>query len=123
MTPLGAVHALAALAQPTRLEAFRRLVQRGPQGLAAGELALRLEVPPPTLSFHLGQLSQAGLVRARRDGRSIVYAADYDGMAALMGFLTQNCCAGADGCAPPRPAGRARSGSGKARGRTRRQTR
>ena len=92
-----AVAALAALAQPTRLEVFRLLVQRGPAGLPAGRIAQRLEVPAPTLSFHLAQLSQAGLVRSQRQGRSVVYAADYEGMARLMAYLTENCCAGGAG--------------------------
>lgn len=87
-----AVSALGALAQDTRLELFRLLVRQGPAGLPAGELAQRLAIPPATLSFHLGQLSHAGLVTSRRDGRSIIYAADYAGMRALLVFLTEHCC-------------------------------
>ena len=94
----GAVDALGALAQESRLAVFRLLVQRGPDGLAAGEIADRLEIPPATLSFHLGQLGQAGLVTSTRNGRSIVYAADYKSMERLMGFLYENCCQGA--CVP-----------------------
>jgi DNA-binding transcriptional ArsR family regulator len=86
------VDALAALAQPSRLELFRVLVRRGPAGLAAGQIAARLGIPATTLSFHLAQLSRAGLLRSRRDGRSIVYAADYERMNALLEFLGQNCC-------------------------------
>lgn len=87
-----AVAALGALAQETRLEAFRLLVRQGPRGLAAGALAERLGVPPATLSFHLAQLGHAGLVASRRQGRSVVYAADYGGMRELMSFLTEQCC-------------------------------
>lgn len=94
-----ALDALGALAQDSRLQVFRLLVQRGPQGLPAGRIAERLGIPPATLSFHLGQLGQAGLVASRREGRSIIYAADYQGMDRLMAFLYENCCEG--GCAPP----------------------
>jgi DNA-binding transcriptional ArsR family regulator len=111
-----AVGALAALAQDSRLAVFRLLVQRGPRGLAAGQIAERLGIPAPTLSFHLAQLVHAGLVGSRREGRSIIYAADYAGMQALMGYLTDNCCREeAGGCAPPgkraRARGRANDGS------------
>ncbi|MGH8134977.1 MAG: ArsR/SmtB family transcription factor [Steroidobacteraceae bacterium] len=94
---------LAALAQDTRLDAFRFLVQAGSAGLAAGDLAGRLAISPPALSFHLRGLAEAGLVRARQDGRFIYYSADYDAMRSLVGFLTENCCAGA-ACAPARAA-------------------
>src|SRR5262245_56878243 len=97
-----ALDALGALAQESRLVVFRTLVQRGPEGLAAGQLAGKLGIPPPTLSFHLGQLGPAGLVTSRRQGRSIVYAADYQGMQRLMGFLYENCCQGGE-CAPVPP--------------------
>ena len=102
-----ALDALGALAQESRLVVFRTLVQRGPEGLAAGVLAGRLGIPPATLSFHLGQLGQAGLVTSRREGRSIIYAADYPGMQRLMGFLYENCCQGGD-CAPVPPAAKKR---------------
>jgi ArsR family transcriptional regulator, arsenate/arsenite/antimonite-responsive transcriptional repressor len=106
----GAVAALAALAQESRLALFRVLVQRGPRGLAAGQIAERMGIPGPTLSFHLGQLVRAGLVTSRREGRSVIYAADYAGMQALMGYLTDNCCREeAGGCAPaPKRASKAR---------------
>lgn len=91
--------ALGALAQESRLQVFRLLVGRGPAGLAAGEISERIGVPPTTLSFHLSQLSHAGLVTSRREGRSILYAADYGGMRGLMGFLTENCCQ-EGGCGP-----------------------
>jgi DNA-binding transcriptional ArsR family regulator len=87
------VASLAALAQPTRLEIFRLLVQAGPTGRAAGEIAAALEVAPATLSFHLRTLSQAALVAPRQDGRYLYYAANFERMSALLGYLTQNCCA------------------------------
>ena len=90
----AAVKALAALAQETRLSIFRLLVQAGPEGVAAGLIGETLEVPAATLSFHLKELSNAGLVSSRQDGRFIYYSTDYDQMAALMTFLTQNCCQG-----------------------------
>jgi DNA-binding transcriptional ArsR family regulator len=95
----GAVAALAALAQESRLEVFRLLVQRGPEGLPAGEISARVGVPATTLSFHFSQLTHAGLVTSRREGRSIFYAADYAGMQSLMDFLMKNCCQD-NGCAP-----------------------
>jgi DNA-binding transcriptional ArsR family regulator len=89
-----AVSALAALAQETRLSVFRLLVQAGPEGLPAGEIGQRLTVPPATLSFHLKELSHADLVSSRQEGRFIYYAANFEQMAVLMSFLTQNCCNG-----------------------------
>lgn len=94
--PDNVVRALGALAQEHRLAAFRLLVQAGTQGLAAGELATRIGVPPSSMSFHLAQLANAGLVTQRRQSRSIIYAADFSAMNALMGYLTENCCDGAD---------------------------
>jgi ArsR family transcriptional regulator, arsenate/arsenite/antimonite-responsive transcriptional repressor len=94
MKSSDAVDALSALAQENRLDAFRLLVQAGPEGLPAGEIAERLKLAAPTLSFHLAQLRHAGLIHQRREGRSLIYAANYDGMTALMGFLTENCCGG-----------------------------
>jgi ArsR family transcriptional regulator len=102
METKDAVNALTALAHESRLEVFRTLVQAGPDGLPAGQIAERLKLPSPTLSFHLAQLKHAGLVQSTRDGRSLIYAADYDGMNELMGFLMENCCAGAAaGCGVP----------------------
>lgn len=95
-----AVRALSALAQDNRLAAFRLLVQAGAGGMAAGLLAEHLGVPPSSLSFHLGQLNHAGLIVQRREGRSLVYSADYAAMGALMAFLTENCCGNAAGCVP-----------------------
>ena len=94
MKPSKAVVALAALAQDTRLAVFRLLVEAGPEGLPAGQIAENLAVPPATLSFHLKELSHAGLVHARQDGRFMIYSADFECMAALMSFLTRNCCKG-----------------------------
>ena len=98
------IAALAALAQQTRLQAFRELVQaHGPNsdaGLPAGELAQRLGIPSPTLSFHLKELSGAGLVTSHKQGRSIIYRANVDTMAAVANYLLQDCCGG--NC-PPQP--------------------
>lgn len=105
------VEALGALAQPSRLELFRVLVRRGPVGLPAGEIAERLGIPATTLSFHLSQLTRAGLITARREGRSIVYTADYGRMRALMLYLTENCCQ-EGGCAPKGPAAKERKSHG-----------
>jgi DNA-binding transcriptional ArsR family regulator len=87
-----AVEALGAMAQETRLTALRLLVQAGAEGLPAGEIARRLEVPAPTLSFHLRALLHAGLVSSSRDGRSLYYAADYTRLKTLVDFLSQSCC-------------------------------
>lgn len=89
------IRALGALAQDHRLAAFRLLVQAGPDGIAAGALAEALAVPPSSMSFHLAQLANAGLITQRRQSRSIIYAADYTAMGDLMGYLTENCCNGA----------------------------
>ncbi|MFN7942195.1 MAG: metalloregulator ArsR/SmtB family transcription factor [Thermoanaerobaculia bacterium] len=92
----AAVDRLAALAHASRLAVFRRLVKRGPTGMAAGEIAAALDLPAPTLSFHLAHLSRAGLVQSRRDGRSIVYSADYGAIGELVGYLYQHCCGDED---------------------------
>jgi ArsR family transcriptional regulator len=94
-----AITALAALAQESRLDIFRLLVQAGADGLPAGRIGERLGLPSATLSFHLNQLKQAGLVTFRRDGRSLIYAAEYAAMNGLLAYLTENCCQGdASGC-------------------------
>jgi len=93
------IEALSALAQETRLAIYRLLVQRGPVGLGAGAIAEALAVPASSLSFHLSHLSRAGLLTQRRESRSVIYAVDFTGMNALMGYLTENCCGGAS-CAP-----------------------
>lgn len=92
-----AVGALAALAQETRLAIFRLLVQAGAEGMSAGAIATTLGVTPATLSFHLKELSRAGLVTSRTAARFIYYSANYEGMAALMTYLTENCCRGMPG--------------------------
>jgi DNA-binding transcriptional ArsR family regulator len=89
-----AVASLAALAQETRLSIFRLLVEAGPEGVPAGDIGEKLEVPGATLSFHLKELSRADLVTSRQEGRFIYYAANFEHMAALMSFLTQSCCKG-----------------------------
>jgi len=96
-----AVTALAALAQDNRLDVFRLLVQAGPEGMPAGQVAEALGLAPNTLTFHFDRLRSAGLVTVRRDGRSMIYTAQYEAMNALLGFLTDNCCQGAaEKCAP-----------------------
>jgi ArsR family transcriptional regulator len=94
------VKALGALAQPHRLRAFRALVVAGPEGLTPGVLCEQLDIPANTLSFHLKELTHAGLVAATRDGRNLIYRAAFDRMNALLGYLTANCCAGS-ACAVP----------------------
>ncbi len=89
-----AVKALGALAQASRLAVFRLLVSRGPQGMAAGSIGERLDIPPATLSFHLKELDHAGLVTQRQDGRFVIYAANFGEMETLISFLTENCCGG-----------------------------
>ena len=99
MEKSDAVAALAALAQDNRLDVYRLLVQAGPDGMPAGAIADALRLAPNTLTFHFDRLRVAGLVTVRRDGRSMIYAARYDAMNALIAFLTENCCRGAP-CAP-----------------------
>jgi len=95
-----AVSALAALAQENRLDVFRLLVQAGPEGMPAGAVAGALKLAPNTLTFHFDRLRDAGLVTVRREGRSMIYAARFEVMNDLLGFLTENCCQGAvDACA------------------------
>jgi len=99
MNRSGSLKALGALAQATRLDAFRLLVQAGPEGLAAGDLAAKLDISPPALSFHLRGLAYARLIQARQQGRFIYYSANYAAMQSLVDFLTENCCGGAT-CTP-----------------------
>ena len=98
------VRALAALAQESRLAVFRLLVKRGPEGYSAGEVSEKLDIPGPTLSFHLKELTQAGLITPRKASRFIYYAPAFDRMNELLGYLTENCCnqgaACATACAP-----------------------
>lgn len=95
-----AVQALAALASEHRLTLFRLLVRAGSDGLPAGAIAAELGLPNSSLSFHLSHLNQAGLVKQERLGRSLIYSANYAAMSGLVGYLTENCCEGAGGCAP-----------------------
>ncbi|MGA9667476.1 MAG: metalloregulator ArsR/SmtB family transcription factor [Gallionella sp.] len=102
MKPAQVVKALSALAQPTRLALYRLLVARGPEGVAAGEVAEKLKVSPATLSFHFRTLSHAGLIESRQDGRFIYYAANYAVMNDMLAYLTENCCGGDQSvCAVP----------------------
>ena len=98
-----AIAALRTLAQETRLAAFRALVEAGPPGMAAGAVARRLRVAPASLSFHLQALVHAGLAASQRQGRQVIYRADFAAMEALMGFLTENCCRGAPHGGEPPP--------------------
>lgn len=97
MEKSDAIGALGALAQDTRLDIFRLLVQVGPDGLPAGQIGARFGLPSATLSFHLNQLKQAGLLACRREGRSMIYAARFEAMNDLLGYLTENCCQGQTG--------------------------
>lgn len=99
MEPGPVIRALGALAQEHRLAVFRLLVQAGPDGMPAGALAEALAVPASSMSFHLAQLANAGLVSQRRQSRSIIYAADYAAMNGLVAYLMENCCGGT-ACVP-----------------------
>jgi len=99
MESARAINALSALAQETRLAIFRLLVEKGPEGLCAGDIGAKLRLAPATLSFHLKELTNAGLLESRPDGRFIYYAPDFDQMNELVSYLTENCCGGAS-CAP-----------------------
>lgn len=103
----NAVTLLGALAQDSRLQVYRLLVQAGPDGMAATDIAERLGIPANTLSFHLKTLSQADLIQSRQAGRFIYYSTHYEQMNALLGFLTENCCGG-QSCAPATAATRKR---------------
>jgi ArsR family transcriptional regulator len=94
MDTKDAIVALAALAQEMRLAVFRLLVSVGPAGRAASKIAEQLHVAPSTLSFHLKELTHAGLIVPRQEGRFVIYAANFDTMNALLGFLTESCCGG-----------------------------
>ncbi|MDO9414704.1 ArsR/SmtB family transcription factor [Pararhizobium sp.] len=100
-----ALPAFAALSQQTRLQIVRLLVVAGPDGLAAGALAEKLDVSPSNISFHLKELDQAGLIRQQRQSRSIIYSASYEALGGLVRFLLEDCCGGHPGiCAPLLPA-------------------
>lgn len=101
MEQTDVVAALSALAQDNRLDVYRLLVQAGPGGMSAGAIADKLDLAPNTLTFHFDRLRIAGLVTVRRDGRSMIYAARFETMNALVAYLTDNCCGGApEQCAP-----------------------
>jgi DNA-binding transcriptional ArsR family regulator len=101
MEKAQAVAALSALAQDNRLDVFRLLIAAGPRGLAAGDIATRLKLAPNTLTFHFDRLRIAGLVTVTRQGRSMIYTAQFEAMNALLAYLTENCCGGdATACAP-----------------------
>lgn len=99
MQETDVVRALAALAQEIRLRVFRALVVAGPAGLTPGDLSTQLDVAANTLSFHLKELTHAGLISQERQGRNLIYRAAFDTMNALLGYLTENCCEG-QACAP-----------------------
>ena len=94
------IASLAALAQESRLAVYRLLVERGPEGYAAGEIGERLQIPAPTLSFHLKELARACLVTPRKDGRFVFYSANFARMSGLVAYLTENCCSLGAACAP-----------------------
>jgi DNA-binding transcriptional ArsR family regulator len=96
----SAVLQLSSIAQEARLEIFRLLVQAGQEGLSAGSIGETLHIPASTLSFHLKELSHAGLINSRQVSRFIYYSANYGAMNGLLAYLTENCCAGAKDCAP-----------------------
>ena len=102
-----AVEALGALAHEHRLKIFKLLVERGPEGLAAGHIADGVGLVPSSLTFHLKALERAGLIARRRESRQLIYSADFDAVGALVSYLTENCCAGsvecATACKPLRP--------------------
>jgi ArsR family transcriptional regulator, arsenate/arsenite/antimonite-responsive transcriptional repressor len=104
-----AVDSLSALAQETRLNIFRLLVQHAPEGLPAGAIARRLQLPGPTLSFHLNVLAATDLVQPHKNGRSISYSANLETVNRLTNFLLENCCGGRGGCGPVRGTGPAHS--------------
>jgi ArsR family transcriptional regulator, arsenate/arsenite/antimonite-responsive transcriptional repressor len=103
----SAIQSLGALAQEHRLKVFRHLVQAGERGMAAGAIAEALGIPASSLSFHLAQLRNAGLILQERRHRSLIYCANYPAMNALLGYLTDNCCGGADCSAEPAREGKA----------------
>ncbi|QDU74577.1 Cadmium resistance transcriptional regulatory protein CadC [Bremerella volcania] len=112
-----AVQALSALAQESRLEVFRLLVRCGEEGLAAGQIAEQLDVPPATMSFHLKELTRAGLIEQRREGRSLIYTLDFKGMRSLLAYLTEDCCQGHPELCPPDYSKSDCRGSARSRGR------
>jgi ArsR family transcriptional regulator, arsenate/arsenite/antimonite-responsive transcriptional repressor len=100
MNTKSAVLLLSSIAQEARLDIFRLLVQAGSEGLAAGVIGEKLQIPPSTLSFHLKELSISGLIKSRQVSRFIYYSANYEEMNGLLTYLTENCCAGNAACCP-----------------------
>ena len=120
MDSSSVIEALAALAHENRLAIFRLLVRRGPEGLSAGTIAEGVGLTPSSLTFHVQQLTRAGLLTQRRDGRQLIYAADFGAMNALVDYLMENCCGSgscASACAPPKKRTAKRKGT-TARART-----
>lgn len=100
------IEALGALAHEHRLAIYKLLVERGPGGLAAGQIGAKVKLVPSSLTFHLQSLERAGLINQRRESRQLIYSADYEAMNGVVGYLTENCCAGSSDCAPGcKPAG------------------
>ena len=94
------IEALGALAHEHRLAIYKLLVERGPEGLAAGQIGAKVKLVPSSLTFHLQSLERAGLINQRRESRQLIYSADYEAMNGVVGYLTENCCAGSTDCAP-----------------------
>ncbi|MGH8199603.1 MAG: ArsR/SmtB family transcription factor [Steroidobacteraceae bacterium] len=109
------IEALGALAHQHRLAIFRLLIERGPEGLSAGDIGKRVGLIPSSLTFHLQNLQRAGLISRRRESRQLIYSADFETIDGLVGYLTENCCANSDCCGPEckpaisRPAAKPRS--------------
>jgi ArsR family transcriptional regulator, arsenate/arsenite/antimonite-responsive transcriptional repressor len=100
MKASAVIEALGALAHEHRLSIYKLLVERGPEGLAAGHIGTKLKLVPSSLTFHLQNLQRAGLISQRRESRQLIYSADYDAMNGVVGYLTENCCVGSSECAP-----------------------
>jgi len=94
------IEALGALAHEHRLAVYRLLIERGPEGLPAGQIAGRIKLVPSSLTFHLQVLQRAGLINQRRESRQLIYSADFEVMNGVVGYLTENCCGGTGECAP-----------------------
>jgi DNA-binding transcriptional ArsR family regulator len=105
MDTTSALKALTGLSQASRLAIFRLLVEQGPAGIAAGDIAERIGLPQPTTSFHLKELVNGGLAQARAESRFIYYTANYDTMNGLVSYLTENCCRRSGRCSPETAAG------------------